>query len=188
MKRAAFADVLILHKPVVEATLFRECSEAANDCAYSTKHSAEAETTHKLLAGKRLLRLDIDLRVVTLYLCAVKVDNLNQREQQKGSKEDPLNCLQVLIVLVLLFVVVVDETWNWNCVQNKLLYLRNLDYLSFVICIKHESTSTCVHKERSHERNLLSKIPLFLLLLLSSLNWVKHLAFRCPASFPAAGK
>ena len=108
MERAALADMLILHEPVVEATLFRECSEAANDRAYSAKHSAEAETTHKLLAGERLLRLDIDLRVVALDLCAVEVDNFDQREQQKGSKEDPLNCLQVLIVLMLLFVVVVD--------------------------------------------------------------------------------
>ena len=87
-----------------------------------------------------------------------------------------------------LFVVVVDETRNWNRVQDKLLHLRNLDDLSFVICIEHESTSTSVHEERSHERDLLSKIPLFLLLLLSSLNWVKHLAFRCPASFAAAGE
>ena len=98
VKRAALADVLILHEPVVEATLFRESSKAAKNRACSEKNRAEAETTHELLTGERLLRLDIDLRVVTLDLSAVEVDNLDQREQQKGSKEDPLNCLQVLIV------------------------------------------------------------------------------------------
>ena len=72
--------------------------------------------------------------------------------------------------------------------QDKLLYLRNLYDLSFVICIKHESTSTSVHEERSHEGYLLCKIPFFLLLLLSSLSWVKHLASRCFASFAAAGE
>ena len=78
VKCAALADVLVLHEPIVEAALLRERSEAANDGAYSAKNSAEAEATHKLLAGTRLLRFHLNLGVVVLDLCAVEVDDLDQ--------------------------------------------------------------------------------------------------------------
>ena len=88
-------------------------------------------------------------------------------------------------MLVLLLVVIVDESWDRDGVQNKLLYLRNLDNLPFVLCSQHETTSASVHEERGHECNFLRKVSLLLLLLLSRLNRVESLAAWGLASLAA---